>query len=404
MRILWLKTELLHPIDKGGKIRTYSMLRELKRKHEITYLTLDDTKATQGERDKALEYCSHLTTVPFAQPSKGSIRFYIDLLRNLASRRPYAIDKYKSSGMRRAIEAATATSQFDIVICDFLFPSINVPDSAGVPTVLFQHNVEASIWHRHASVPQHPVRRLYMREQWRRMHRWEERECRRFHHVVTVSDADRESIEALYGVRSVSSIPTGVDTDYFRQAAPAETCGHNIVFIGSMDWLPNEDGVTWFCDAVLPLIWKRVPDASLSVVGRSPSQRVRELARRVPQVTVTGTVPDVRPYIAQAAVVVVPLRIGGGTRLKIFEGMSMGRPTVSTSIGAEGLPVRDKEDLLIADDAETFAESTAELLLNPERGAAIGRRAAGRVRREFGWDSVATQFTRICEEIVRSSH
>lgn len=399
MRILWLKTELLHPVDKGGKIRTYAMLRELRRHHHVTYLTLDDGTAASDAREKAVEYCHEVATVPFSQPARGTLAFYADLLRNVFSSLPYAVAKYRTAAFRTAIERAVATGRFDVVVCDFLTPSVNVPDRLGVPTVLFEHNVEAAIWERHASVATHPVKKAYMREQWRRMLRWETRECRRFDHVVAVSDADRDTFRDRMGVTEVSSVATGVDIDYFAPTG-APRNPHEIVFTGSMDWLPNEDGLEWFCGEILPLVRAKVPAATLSVVGRNPSARVKSLAARHTGVTVTGTVPDVRPYLERAGVLVVPLRIGGGTRLKIYEGMSMGRPTVSTTIGAEGLPVRHGEEILIADTAADFAASVAGLLADPSQGDALGARAAARVRRDFSWDGVARQFADTCAAVA----
>lgn len=399
MRILWLKTELLHPVDKGGKIRTYAMLRELRKQHHVTYLTLDDGTAAPDARDKATEYCQEVITVPFTQPRRGTLAFYADLLRNVFSSLPYAVAKYRSPTFRHAIAGAVARGRFDVVVCDFLTPSVNVPAELGVATVLFEHNVEAAIWERHAAVATHPVKKAYMREQWRRMLRWETRECQRFDHVVAVSDADRDTFRDSMGVSQVSSVPTGVDIDYFSPTGAARN-PHEIVFTGSMDWLPNEDGLDWFCDEILPLVRAKVPAATLSVVGRNPSPRVKSLAARHTGVTVTGTVPDVRPYLERAGALVVPLRIGGGTRLKIYEGMSMGRPTVSTTIGAEGLPVHHGAEILIADSATDFAEAVAGVLADPSSADALGQRAAARVRRDFSWDGVARQFAQTCAAVV----
>lgn len=399
MRILWLKTELLHPVDKGGKIRTYAMLRELRKQHHVTYLTLDDGTASADARERATEYCHEVQTVPFSQPARGTGAFYLDLLRNVFSSLPYAVAKYRNAAFRAAISEAVRVGRYDVLVCDFLAPSVNVPDWLGIPTVLFEHNVEAAIWERHAAVAAHPVKKAYMREQWRRMRRWESRECRRFDHVIAVSDADRDTFRETMGVVEVSSVPTGVDINYFAPTGAARS-PHEIVFTGSMDWLPNEDGLEWFCGEILPLVRERVPGATLSVVGRTPSARVKSLAARHAGVTVTGTVPDVRPYLERAGVLVVPLRIGGGTRLKIYEGMSMGRPTVSTTIGAEGLPVRDGEEILIGDTPASFAAAVATCLADPSVGDALGARAAARVRRDFSWDGVARQFAATCAAVV----
>ncbi|HEX4936700.1 MAG TPA: hypothetical protein VFV33_26140, partial [Gemmatimonadaceae bacterium] len=150
MHILWLKTELLHPVDKGGKIRTYQMLRHLKAAHHVTYLTLDDGSAARDAEDRALEYCHEVVTVPFRAPAKGSPAFFAELARNAFSALPYAIARYRSPAMRDAIRRVVRERAVDLVVCDFLTPSINIPDDVGVPVLLFQHNVEAAIWERHA--------------------------------------------------------------------------------------------------------------------------------------------------------------------------------------------------------------------------------------------------------------
>jgi polysaccharide biosynthesis protein PslH len=398
MHILWLKTELLHPIDKGGKIRTYQTLKHLKASHRITYLCLDDGKAPAEARALAEEYSHDLITVPFTASPRGSPAFFADLARNVFSPLPYAIARYRSNAMQAAITHAVASRRIDLVICDFLTPSVNVPRDPGVPMALFQHNVEASIWARHAEVAGSVVRSRYMREQWRRMVAFEKAECRRYDHVIAVSDTDRDVFAREYGVQRVTAVPTGVDTEFFRPAGTAARASDEIVFIGSMDWMPNEDGVRWFVREVLPLVRQRVPGAKFTIVGRDPTPMVRALASEAPGITVTGTVPDVRPYIERAAALVVPLRVGGGTRLKIFEAMAMGRPIVSTTIGAEGLPVTHGQDILIADDAPSFAAATADLLRDPKAGDKLGDAGATIVRSRFAWSSVTGQFAEACEE------
>ena len=399
MHILWLKTELLHPVDKGGRIRTYNMLRALKREHRVTYLTLDDGTAAPDAAERATEYCHDLVRVPFAPAPKGSVRFLADLAANVFSPLPYAVARYRSRAMRRAVEQVAAHGDVDVVVCDFLAPSLNVPDGLGVPTVLFQHNVEAMIWERHAQVAANPVKKAYMGEQYRRMRRHEAAECRRFDHVVAVSPQDADVFRRDFGVRSVSDVPTGVDTEYFRPVGGVERRPHELVFTGSMDWLPNEDAILWFAAEILPRVRARVPDATLAVVGRNPTAPVKALDG-ANGITVTGSVPDVRPYLERGAAFVVPIRIGGGTRLKIYEAMAMERAVVSTAVGAEGLPVRDGVDALIADGPGAFADAVVALLTDPARAAAVGREAAAMVRARFGWDAVTARFAADCEAVA----
>ena len=403
MRILWLKTELLHPLDKGGKIRTYHMLRGLREHAQVTYLTLDDGTAAPDAWIKAREYSDELIIVPFSPPAKGTPAYYAALLRNLASRLPYAVARFRSPAMRDAIARAVRDRRVDLVVCDFLVPAVNVPVGLSVPAVLFQHNVEAAIWARHAQVARSFVMRAYMREQWRRMRVFEQRECRRFDHVIAVSELDRDTFRDGYGLTSVSAIPTGVDVDFFHPSPTVVTVPTEIVFVGSMDWMPNSDAVTWFCTDILPLVRDQIPDVRLTIVGRDPRPDVQELAARVPGVTVTGTVPDVRPYLERSAIVVVPLRVGGGTRLKIFEAMAMEKAIVSTRIGAEGLPVRDEVELLLADDARSFATAVVRLLQDHATARRLGETAAARVRQDFGWASVTEQFATLCERVAHAN-
>jgi sugar transferase (PEP-CTERM/EpsH1 system associated) len=402
MRILWLKTELLHPLDKGGKIRTYHMLRGLRERAHVTYLTLADGSAGRDARRSASEYCDELLAVPFSPPVKGTAAYYAALLGNLASRLPYAVARYRSPAMSAAITRAVRDRRIDLVVCDFLVSAINFPGGLGVPAVLFQHNVEAAIWARHVQVARSLMMRAYLGEQWRRMRVFEQRQCQRFDHVIAVSEADRDAFRAEYGVTRVAAIPTGVDVDFFHPSATAKPASTEIVFVGSMDWMPNIDAVAWFVTDVLPLVRRQISDASLTIVGRDPTPTVRELASRVPGVAVTGTVPDVRPYLERAALVVVPLRVGGGTRLKIFEAMAMEKAVVSTQIGAEGLPVQGGEELLLADDPPSFAAAVVSLLRNDVMARRLGEAAAARVRRDFGWAAVTKQFIALCERVVQA--
>jgi glycosyltransferase involved in cell wall biosynthesis len=399
MRILWLKTELLHPVDKGGKIRTYQMLKTLRREQHVTYLTLDDGSAEPSAPKLAEEYCDELITVPHRTRAKFSTGFYAELATNLVSPLPYFMKKYESPAMRREIAARARAGAFDVLVCDFLQSSVNVPPQLPCATVLFQHNVEAMIWRRHYEVQQNPLKKAYLYNQWRKSFAYERAACSRFDLVLAVSREDAEKIQGDYGIERVAAVPTGVDTDFFRPHAGGGTAPrapHSMVFTGSMDWLPNEDAIQYFTREILPLVKRRVPDATLTVVGRNPYASLLELSKRDPSVIVTGRVDDVRPYMDRAAAYVVPLRIGGGTRLKIYEAMAMEKPIVSTTVGAEGLPVRDGAELLLADTPQAFADAVVRVLTDERLAHELGARGAATVRERFGWDQVADVFAELC--------
>ena len=397
MRILWLKTELLHPVDKGGKIRTYQMLKALRREHHITYLTLDDGTASVDARERAVEYCHELVTVPHRVREKFSAAFYAELAQNMASRLPYAIKKYESPAMRSEIASRAAKGAFDVLVCDFLTPSVNMPESLPLATVLFQHNVEAMIWQRHYEVQTNRLKKAFLRGQWRKMQSFEREACRRFDQTIAVSREDAETMRREYEVENVLDVPTGVDTDYFRPSGLEPRDPREIVFTGSMDWLPNEDAIRFFTAEILPLIRRAVPQAKLTVVGRNPYPGLVELAARDTGITVTGRVEDVRPFMERASVYVVPIRVGGGTRLKIYEAMAMEKAIVSTTVGAEGLPVRDGDELVLADTPEAFSDAVVRFLTDEDDARRLGARAAASVRAQFGWERVAARFAEICE-------
>jgi glycosyltransferase involved in cell wall biosynthesis len=233
------------------------------------------------------------------------------------------------------------------------------------------------------------------------MLRFERGALRRFDLVLAVSDADRQTFGRLYPgalTTPVHVIQTGVDTTFFSPDASPEKPRH-LVFTGSMDWLPNEDGMVYFTREILPQIRRLEPDATVSIIGRSPTPTVRRLAE-VAGVEVTGAVADVRPHVAAGSVYIVPLRIGGGTRLKIFEAMAMGKAIVSTTIGAEGLPVADGENIVIADHPESFARAVVDLLQHDDRRRRLGNTARRMVVERYDWSAVAGDFE---EALVRAA-
>lgn len=369
--------------------------------HHITYLTLDDGEADRQTVKRASEYCHELIRVTHTPTPKFSPKFYLELAANLVSSLPYTMARYRATEMEQRIRKLLymKIKGFDLILCDFLFPDINVPRPHEVPSVLFQHNVEAMIWKRHTEVQRNPLKKFFFRTQWKKMARYERGACHQYDHVIAVSEDDAEAFREWYGLTNVSAVPTGVDTDFFSPSGEVTSLKNNLVFVGSMDWMPNQDAVRWFVDEIWPTIRKAEPTATFTVVGRRPPPFVQELCMRNNGIEVTGTVDDVRPYLERATAAIVPLRIGGGTRLKIYEAMAMGRPTVSTAIGAEGLPVTDGKELFLADDPQSFAKRALELMKDPGAGNRMGKAAQDRVRRDFGWEAAAKPFIEICEAV-----
>jgi sugar transferase (PEP-CTERM/EpsH1 system associated) len=396
MRILWLNANLLLPLDKGGKIRTWHLMRHLARRHAITYLTFAEDADAAAVRPAMREVCSSLVNVPRREPIKGTAAFYAGAAAHLLDPLPYAVATYRSKAYRLALDELVEHGGFDRVVCDFLVPAVNLRRPLPCPSILFTHNVEAEIWRRHAETAGHPIwKRLYHR-QWRRMLRFEAKTLARFDRLLAVSDADAETFRRLYGASvtaPIDVIPTGVDTDFFTPTPDAFVRPHHLAFVGSMDWMPNEDAVLFFCREILPRVRQAVPDATLSIIGRSPTAAVKRLGQEQ-GIEVTGTVHDVRPWLGQAAATIVPLRVGGGTRLKIFEAMAAGKAVVSTTVGAEGLPAEPDRHLLIADGAEAFAAAVVRVLRDPALRHAIARDARALVLDHYDWAVAAARLER----------
>jgi sugar transferase (PEP-CTERM/EpsH1 system associated) len=390
VNILWLKSDLLLPLDKGGRLRTWHLLRHLARRHDVTYLSFSELgRQRDAAVDGMREVATRVVTVPRFDPAKRSLLFYMDAARYLADPLPYAVAKYRSAAYKVQLQSLLREQAFDLLVCDFLVPAVNLPRTLPCPAVIFTHNVEAEIWRRHAETKASvPARWLYQL-QHKRMLRFEGDTLKRFDGILAVSDADRDAFARLYpdvASKPIWVVRTGVDTEYFVPSPNDRAAEPHLVFTGSMDWLPNEDAMAHFCHDILPLIREQEPNVRLSIVGRAPTPVVRALASE--SIDVTGTVDDVRPYMRNAAVYVVPLRIGGGTRLKIFEAMSMGKAVVSTTVGAEGLPVVGGTHALIADEPRAFADAVVSLLRDTTRRTALERAARSLVVDHYDWSAV----------------
>ena len=397
MKILWVKTDFLHPTTRGGQIRTLEMLRRLHARHEVHYVAFDDPSSPEGLR-RAGEYSSRSYPISHYVPPKASVAFAKQLVRGLVDPLPVAVARYRNDEMRRTISDLRKRERFDSVVVDFLFPTPNVEDLSGC--VLFQHNVETMIWRRHTEHAS-GVRRMYFSGQAKRMHNWEAEVCRSCGGVIAVSETDARLMEEMFGLRDVGYVPTGVDIEFFRPQPAAPSA--DLVFLGSMDWMPNIDGMEFFVRDVLPLIRRRRPGCTLAIVGRKPTPAIAALGERDSGIRVTGTVADVRPWLWGSAVSIVPLRIGGGTRLKIYEAMAAGVPVVSTAVGAEGLHVSSPENIRLADQPQEFADHCVELLENEAEHRRMSRSALNLVTKQFSWESVTDAFEHLLSRSATAS-
>ncbi|MGQ9524781.1 MAG: glycosyltransferase family 4 protein [Armatimonadota bacterium] len=391
MKALFLVRDLPWPTDSGARIRSHNLAVRMAARHDVTIVGYSGAYA----RPEPPEPTPLRNIVAVPEPSRvQGLRLLLQLAASTLSPLPYAVSKHLSQAMSDAVHSLLASDQFDLVHCDSL-PLAPYAASSGTPKVLDEHNVEWTLWWRHARFTRTIPAKAYALLQAVRMRRFEADVCRLFDECVTVSELDAERLRQTCPLASISVAPNGVDAHFFQSERTPPVLGR-LVFVGSMDWMPNQDGIRWFATRVWPRLHRRCPHATLVVVGRRPSDQVKALASKHGFLLVPDA-PDVRPHVAQAEVYIVPLRVGGGTRLKILEALAMEKPVVSTSVGAEGLDVVHGTHLLIADDPNAFAEAVEQVLT--DRALARNLATAGRelVADNYNWDRIADMLDRVWE-------
>ena len=399
LTVLFFSQRFPLPMDTGGKIRTGKMLEYLKGVFDITLICNVESPKDDPFLDQVQQLCSEFHAVPWKELGKYSLGFYLRVLARMWSRYPVAVQNDYSEILESKIESLVGAKSYDLLICDFLQPTLNFRNvMKGQRTLLFQHNVESLIVKRHYETASNLLMKLFWYGQWKKMVRYEEITCRRFNGVVTVSETDKAMLENEFGAENVFAIPTGVDTSYFSPNGVRPE-PYSLIYVGSMDWLPNEDAMRFFSEQILPLIKQKVPEVKLTIVGRNPSDSLLHVLKRYPEITIVGRVDDVRPYVSQHCVFIVPLRIGGGTRIKVFEAMAMGKAIVSTTIGTEGLPLDTGEYVLQADSPSSFSEAVIRLLLSDADRKKLERAARNFVEQNCSWEKASEAFRQICSTV-----
>ncbi len=419
-RILILTPQLPVPpqaltgTSQGTTIRNFNLLAGLSKRHEIdlvSFLAPDEADPAGVEAPPSpvsllQRYCREIITLP--QPPRTTAQRVRDTflsplpdmalrlasaamhqrVARLLARQPGNCDVIQIEGIEMAPYALTWLENRD--------PARTGSTS---PIVIFDdHNAEYVLQQRAFLTDVRQPRRwpaaAYSFVQWRKLVGYERRICRLADRVAAVSEADRDALLRLAPGLEVTVVPNGVDLDFLRPGVvhpQPDMVEHALVFTGKMDYRPNVDGVLWFVETVLPLVQASVPAVHFYAVGQQPHARLAALAAH-PAVTVTGRVPDVRPYIAGAGVYVTPLRIGGGTRLKVLEAMAMGQAMVSTRLGCDGFPFVHGREVLFADEPAEFADAVVRLLQNRGQAATLGKAARAYVEQHYGWDAIVPKF------------
>ena len=379
MRIVWLTPRIACPPDTGGTIVTYYLLRHLATHgHHVAVWPISEVRGTP-QLGEGIELFPRTFLVP-RQHSLGC------LLLSTLTARPYAISRYLDRAASQEIAKALGRSHYDVVQIDHLHLAEYGLLVEKKPRVLLMHNVESVLWERLADVEPHPIKRAFYKHQARKLRRYETAMLSQYDAVVALSPIDAARLRELCPFTQIITIPPGVDRELFHPLdIPEEP--YSVVFIGPLDWLPNADGVRWFCREVWPRVRAQIPRARCYLAGRQPPADLLSYAHQ--DVIAPGYVKDARSLIARASVFVVPLRIGSGVRLKILQALAMGKAVVTTSVGCEGLELVDDEHLWVADTPQEFANKVIALLHDPATRRRLGEAGMQRVRTRYRWPDAA---------------
>lgn len=396
LHVVIIDEEMPYPPTSGKRIRTLNVTLRLARRHRITYICQRNADPEEA-RQASIFFAEHgieTIVVDRAVPPKSGLAFYLRLALNLFSSLPYSVASHSNRALHDAIQAYAAVHAVDLWQAEWTPYMNSMPGLAGAAKVVMAHNVESQIWRRYFETERNPLKRWYIKHQWRKFDRFEKWAFRQATKVVAVSHEDARLIRERFGASRVDVVDNGVDTRSFTDAGAPRDAGQ-ILFLGSLDWRPNLDAVAMLLDVVFPAVRAQVPSARLCIVGRNPPESLIRRTRNVAGVELHANVADVRPFLARSGLLAVPLRIGGGSRLKILEALASGLPVVSTRIGAEGLCLEPGRDLVVVDRAEDMVDALVEAVRQPDRVREMARNGRRIVLERYDWDTLADRLERV---------
>ena len=395
MRILFLSITVPFPATDGGRLRVLNLLKQVAQKSQVTFLALE-TQATDAEgiahlRSLGIEahLVPHATNMPPLTARTG--------IQAFLKGKPITIVRYDVPAFRQEFHSLLERDTFDLIHYE-MFHTAQYRVETNTPSVLSLQNIDSYIWRRLRAQTPNPFRKFLFWTQECTFHRYERVLSGKFDIVTCPSEVDRNLIQETCPDLTTDVIPNGVDVELYQpnHAHEEETA---LIYTGSMDWYPNEDAAIYFADEIFPTIQTKYPNVKFYVVGQFPTERLQRLVNR-PGITVTGRVDDVKPYIARATIYVVPLRIGGGTRLKILEALAMEKAVVSTSVGAEGLDLVAGEEVIIADEPAEFADVVLQLMEDQSMRRRLGENGRQRVEAEYDWRRIGDKLCAVYEAVV----
>jgi glycosyltransferase involved in cell wall biosynthesis len=391
--------DISYPPTSGKRLRTLHLMLGSARRHRVTYLARGDAHSAEAKQARLFlgDHGIEAILVDHPVPKKSGLAFAGRLASNLLSPLPYSVTSHHSEAMRQAVGEYGARNKVDIWQFEWL-PYMFTLKQPG-KRVVQAHNVEALIWQRYYENARGLARRFFLRQQWQKMERFERTFLPQADWVVAVSEPDARLIRENFHQPRVDVVDNGIDSEYFASVQP-NPAAPQVLFLGALDWRPNLDALDLLLDQVFPRLIAQEPTARLTIVGRHPPVKLRERIQQLPGVSLCADVPDVRPFLAQSGVMVVPLRIGGGSRLKILEALASGLPVISTAVGAEGLDLQPGHDYVQANAPEEMAEALVRGIRQPQPLREMAQRARPQVLKRYDWDTLAGRLEQVWEKCL----
>ncbi len=406
MKILFLSQIVPYPPHGGVLQRGYNLIREIGRRNDVYLLAFVHPDVLGTDRlveESRIELGKHCREIQYFElwPKKSSLARIAGYAWGAVSRLPFSVLAHRSRRFGAAMSRLLQREAIDLVHYDTLALAQFGDDGGFVPRVLTHHNIESQLMERRADKEADPLAKLYLSRQARKIRCYELATCGKFDLNIFVSRADSELMQERLPRLHSAIIPNGVDVRYFRlETGKVVASRPTLIYTGGMNMFANRDAVLFFLREIWPEIKRAVPDVAFYAVGQDPPTDLRRLAKYDKDIIVTGYVDDIRSLVAQSAVYVVPLRVGGGTRLKVLDAMAMERPIVSTTIGAEGINVTSGKNIILVDEPAGFARRTVELLRNPDLRSRMGAEARRLVETEYSWDIIGGKLQIAYESVL----
>jgi glycosyltransferase involved in cell wall biosynthesis len=395
MRVLVLTAKAIWPLLGGAEIRNFSLLKETSKHHEV-YLLSFLLGANDREHFGALApYCKRVQGIDLVRPKWKRLA---TAAGSAVRSRPFIIQEYHRREMAEAVARTVREEKIDVIHAHFLHVGQYAACKGSAAFVYDAHNVEHVLWQRFAAIQKSPAMRAFARIQLPKFVRWQQRVAGWSEKIVTLSDTDRDEFLRIAPGADVTTVPNGADVEYFAPQAHIPVEENTVVYFANFGWPPQDDAALHFHDDILPLVRREIPDVKLYLAGKTPPEAIRRLASD--RVVVTGQVPDIREYVQRAAVVVLPLRVGAGTKHRVFQALAMEKPLVTTSVGAEGIALEHGRTAMITDDPRAFAGHTVALLRDRAQRDAMGRAGRELVLARYDWRANYAKLDEVFQQAV----